>query len=294
MSRLWSLSKGLRSVKVAVLDGSVDFCHPSLVNSSVLPMEFGGSRLQRFASSKAHGTSVCSLIFSKSYGDLEGIAPDCTGLSVDIFSFDRTEGSAQCTEPLLAYAINRSLEFCVDIINISGGFDVRGCSASPLLRSALERCSKRGTLVVSSVSNSGLEITSVPACLPGVIAVGSADGSGRPSRFSSFDTRIARRGILAPGENLLCAAPNSRTAVRSGTSYAAAVVSGVAAVLLSIARVRQIAVSAIQIGNLLLNTVSTCSSSENEERQRCLGGRLNIDAALECVISGGKNGRGFG
>jgi subtilisin family serine protease len=289
---LWRYSKGHPSVRIAVLDGPIDHHHPCFVGSRLTPLDFGGSRLQRSRASKSHGTAVSGLIFSEVRGDVQGIGPKCTGITADIFSFDRAPEPPQCTEPMLAYAIGRALQYNVDVINISGGFDARNCSASLLLRSVLDHCSKRGTLVVSSVSNTGLKISSVPACLPNVLAVGSEDANGFPSRFSSFDSALVVRGILAPGEGLLCAAPDGKTAVRSGTSYAAAIVSGVVAVLLAVARSLKVRMSALHIGDLLLETASACPIQPGQTRMRCLAGRLNTVAALERVIMlGGKVGR---
>ena len=278
-------------MRLAILDGRVEFTHPCLANAHVMPVDLGGSRLQKSVSSMTHATAIASLLFSKGSGSVQGVGPNCTGLSADIYSFDRSFVPHQCSETLLAYAINKSLEFKADIINISAGFDMQSCNASSLLRTALNRCAEQGTLVVASVSNTGSEINSIPACLPGVLAVGSLDAQGAPSKFSSFHPAIAKRGILAPGEGLLCAAPGGAFAARSGTSYAAAIVSGVASVLLSVARGYQTLLSAIQVGEMLVSTALACQDSENGGR--CLAGRLNIEAALRKIVAGERYGRGF-
>ncbi len=287
MDKLRERSRGGSSVRIAILDGPIDQKHPCFAGSKLEKLDSGGSRLQSSITSRAHGTAVASLIFGKSFKDIDGIVPQCQGLFIDIFSFDRGSDLPQCTESLLAYAINRALKYDVDIINISGGFDTDSCYVSSLLQSALNNCLTRGVLVVSAVSNSGSRTSSVPACVPSVLAVGSQNSEGRPSQFSSFEFGLEDGGILAPGERIICAAPDGESAVRSGTSYAAAIVSGVAAALLSITRSSRARMPAIQIGHLLLATASPCPARNGEPKLRCLAGRMDIYAALQRTMTGG-------
>ncbi|MCC8953123.1 S8 family serine peptidase [Bradyrhizobium sp. Pear77] len=286
MQQLWSYGQGISSVRVAVLDGPVDHQHPCFRGARLRQLDFGGSRLQRSYATASHGTAVASLIFSKPASDIGGICHGCTGLTADIFSFDRTEGPPQCSETLLAYAINRMLQYGADVINISAGFKTRVCIGSPLLISALRRCQRRGAVVVAPVGNDGSEVQAIPACLPGVLAVGSLDKSDGLSTFTNYTADYSESALLAPGEGLVCAAPLGASGVRTGTSYAAAIVSGVLANLLSVARTSNKEVLAAHIGDLLLETATGCPSDTFGAPFCSFVGRLNIPRALQRLTEG--------
>nr|WP_322717361.1 S8 family serine peptidase [Nostoc sp. ChiQUE02]MDZ8230215.1 S8 family serine peptidase [Nostoc sp. ChiQUE02] len=74
----------------------------------------------------------------------------------------------------------------------------------------------------------------VPAALSSVLAVGAMNAQGLPFDFSNWGDAYQTQGILAPGENILGAAPGGGTALKSGTSFATPIVSGIVALLLSL------------------------------------------------------------
>jgi subtilisin family serine protease len=65
-----------------------------------------------------HGTHVTSVIFGQPGSAVRGIAPDCRGLLVPVFS-DRRPG--QLSQLDLARAIEQAVDKGAHIINISGG-----------------------------------------------------------------------------------------------------------------------------------------------------------------------------
>jgi subtilisin family serine protease len=74
-------------------------------------------------------------------------------------------------------------------------------------------------------------------------------------------------GLLAPGANLRAAVPGGGVMAVSGTSFAAAVVSGVAGLLLSLAKVQGLRQSGQQVRHFLLDWARKCleDSISNEE-----------------------------
>ena len=85
-------------------------------------------------------------------------------------------------------------------------------------------------------------MTAAAACrfrphLRSALAVGACDLNGRPLAFSNFGDAYLENGILAPGDYVKGASPHEHVALRSGTSFATPIVTGVAALLLS--RLRQ-------------------------------------------------------
>jgi subtilisin family serine protease len=70
---------------------------------------------------------------------------------------------------------------------------------------------------------------SIPPADPEVIAVTATDSGDRLFAHANRGTHIA---VAAPGVDILVAAPNDSYQMQSGTSFAAAQVSGIAALLL--------------------------------------------------------------
>ena len=164
-----------------------------------------------------------------------GIAPHCRGLIVPIFRDNPlvAGGVLPTAQSDLARAIDLARDHGAQIINISSGqMSIRG-RADPQLEAAVRRCAESGVLIVSAAGNDGCDCLHVPAALPGVLVVGALDGSGQPAEFSNYGGLYRPRGLLAPGENLRVASNGGGFEVQTGTSFAAPLVAGVAALLLS-------------------------------------------------------------
>lgn len=86
------------------------------------------------------------------------------------------------------------------------------------------------------------------------------------------------QGILAPGENILGAKPGGGTAESNGTSFATPIVSGVAALLLSLQLQKGEKPDPRKVRAALLETALPCTSQKESDR-RCLAGKLNISGA---------------
>jgi cyanobactin maturation PatA/PatG family protease len=197
-----------------------------------------------------------------------------------------------------------------NLINISGGQLTAHPNASPELEESIRNCVASGVLIVSATGNNWCDCIHVPAALPGVLAVGSLSPNGAPSEFSNFGKEYAVSGILAPGEDIPGALPGGRVEARTGTSFAAPLVTGVAALLASLRLARRHAparqpsagangnnnpskdfgaVNALDIRNVLIATATPCnvqSSGSGQQCRRFLGGTLNLDAAMERIATG--------
>jgi cyanobactin maturation PatA/PatG family protease len=159
------------------------------------------------------------------------MAPRARGIVIPVFSGDGAEG-LRCSQLDLARAIGAALESGAAIINISGGQLMPECEPDADLRGALAACEARRVLVVAAAGNDGCDRGQVPACVPGVLAVAAAGVDGRPLATSNWGEAHRRHGVLAPGENIIGAVPGGGTAEKTGTSFAAPIVSGIAAAML--------------------------------------------------------------
>lgn len=141
----------------------------------------------------------------------------------------------------IRYAVARG----ADVINISFG----SRRDSDVLRAAVEEAIAAGVVVVASAGNDGADSVTFPAGYPGVIAVAASGrfGAGgldyaQPAEFSNFGGRV---DVYAPGRSLLSTVPlalcgrrgwfctDGAYASATGTSFAAPIVAGAAALLRS-------------------------------------------------------------
>jgi hypothetical protein len=123
----------------------------------------------------------------------------------------------------------------------------------------------------------------IPAAHPSILAVGAATVAGQPLDWSNWGKQYQGHGLLAPGENVRGAAPGGSLSQRSGTSSAAAVVSGVAGLLMSLELQHEIKPDGPRIRQLLLESADPCPSMSPSICRRYLSGVLNVDRAVALV-----------
>jgi subtilisin family serine protease len=94
----------------------------------------------------------------------------------------------------------------------------------------LKELRQRGAVLVAAAGNAGPQSKPLyPAAFPEVIAVTATDIDDRLFKMANRGTHIA---VAAPGVDVLAAAPDGGYQMTTGTSFAAAQVSGVAALIL--------------------------------------------------------------
>ena len=210
-----TLAKG-DNVRVAVIDSAVDLQNP----------ELGGSIAGTFDTLKTprkahkHGTAIAALIAA--HGKLMGAAPDAKLLAVR--AFDPDGKGAQGT----TFNIMKGLDWAVAngarVINMSFAGP-----ADPGIHRGLEAAHKKGIVLIAAAGNAGPKSPPLyPAADPNVIAVSATDANDKLFAASNRGRYIT---VAAPGDQILVATPFGYE-VSSGTSYSAAEVSGVAALLL--------------------------------------------------------------
>ncbi|HYE61485.1 MAG TPA: S8 family serine peptidase [Phycisphaerales bacterium] len=109
-----------------------------------------------------------------------------------------------------------------DIINLSFAAPV----PSTVVGDAVTYASNRGIAIIAAAGNGGSAQPQYPAASPGVLAVAATDLSDYKAGFSNYGTWV---DVSAPGVNVIGTLPGDLYAYASGTSFAAAWVSGVLA-----------------------------------------------------------------
>jgi hypothetical protein len=206
-----------KDVRIAVIDSEIDAGHPDLSGTVVKSFD----ALGRDDRPHGHGTSIAGAIAA--HGKLLGIAPRARILA--IHAFDDTPGRAQGTSFDIAKGLQWAADNAARIVNMSFAGP-----ADPLLQRMLAAAYARGIILIAAAGNGGPHAAPLyPAAYRDVIAVTATDSDDHLFKLANRGRYIA---VAAPGVDILALAPGDAYAVTSGTSIAAAQVTGIAALLL--------------------------------------------------------------
>lgn len=281
---LWAETEGDPQIRIAVLDGPVDMGHTCFKGAGLKQVEtLVSASAAAGGSASAHGTHIASILFGQPESPVRGIAPACTGLILPVFSDGSGDFPISCSQTDLARAITRAAQEGAHIINISGGQITPSGQAETFLRDAVKYCAGKNILIIAAAGNDGCDCLHVPAVLPSVLAVGAADRQGVPFEFSNWGAEYRASGILAPGEKIVGAALNGESALKSGTSFATPLVSGAAALLLSLQLKQGEMPDPLGVREIILETGIDCPPEQGADCNRFLRGLLNVDAARKRI-----------
>ena len=216
-ARLWrladlhELSMG-DNVRVAEIDSKVDVSHPDLVGQV---QEFQDFVPDHPASAERHGTGVAGVIAARADNGvgIVGIAPHARLMALRAcWQISQDSAAALCDSLSLAKALVFAIEHRAQVINLS-------LSGPPtlLLGKLIDVAAARGAAVVGAYDPE-LPAGGFPASHPQVIAVSDAEPA--PPTV-----------LLAPGRDIPVPLPGGRWGLADGSSYAAAHVSGLLALL---------------------------------------------------------------
>jgi subtilisin family serine protease len=211
-----ALARGM-NVTIAVIDSGIDVKHPELVNSVADSFDALGSR----EGPHLHGTGIAGAIVA--HAKLIGSAPEARLLAIR--AFGGRSSSAESTSYVILKALDYAVEHGAQIINMSfaGPKDM-------LIERGIAATAARGILLVAAAGNAGAKSAPLyPAANPNVLAVSGTDAQEKLFAASNRGNHIA---IAAPGADIFLPAPDEKYQITSGTSFSAAYVSGVAALML--------------------------------------------------------------
>jgi subtilisin family serine protease len=211
----WSRGDG---VKVAVIDTGVDTGHADIGARVHRRANFVDADDARFAGDR-HGTAVAGIIGAVANNKLGivGVAPQVELLAFKAcWQLAEDPQQARCNSFTLAQALAAALEDGAQVINLS-----LGGPADPLLAQLVTHALAAGALVVGAVPPDGA-LDGFPVGVPGVIAVTEATATAPPGSV-----------LAAPGSGVLSLTPGGHYDYSSGSSLAAAHVSGTLALMLA-------------------------------------------------------------
>lgn len=229
-----------------------------------------------------HATHITTIIAGQHGTRAPGIAPDCRVIVVPL---NEVGDPAEFISPLnLARAFDLAHDLGADIVHCAACVPTQTDEPHDLLARTVRRCLDDNILVVAPAGNNGGDCRCIPAVLPGTVAVGALKDDGRPFKFSNWGGNYSTDGIMAPGEKILGAQPGTEEPTREvGTSVAAPIVTGIAALLMS----RQLQVDrqidAAAIRTALLDAARACDPGVDEP-ERCLRGVIDLPAAFDALF----------
>ncbi|MGW4692732.1 S8 family serine peptidase [Kitasatospora cineracea] len=223
---VWPVSQG-DQVIVAVIDSGVDASHPDLAGQVLPGLDLTGGGGDGRVDTEGHGTAMASDIAAHGHGDnagVMGIAPKAKILPVK-FDFNENLGSVDNVD--LGEGIRFAVDHGAKVINMSfygGSPRDRG------YRDAINYAIQKDVVLVSASGNHADSPIDYPAGFPGVVVVSGVaqDGSIWPKSTTGPQVTLA-----APADSIHRADLKQGYATASGTSEAAAIVSGIAALVRS-------------------------------------------------------------
>ena len=289
---LWrAASGGDPEIRIAIIDGPVDLHQPSLTGARLSVSDHDAAPTSAVKSE--HGTHVASVLMGAPGSSIVGLAPNCTATLYSIYREGDNGELLPSSQATLALTINRALVDGADIVNISSGQLAPTGEAQRILADAVRSCNRAGKLIVAAVGNDGCRCLQVPASLDSVLAVGACDLDGQPLPFSNFGDAYLENGILAPGKDVKGASPSQDVALRSGTSFATPIVTGVIGLLLSLLRMSGRDPDPRAVRTALLESATPCQfGSGTADQQRCLNGVLNISGAVAALFPDQQTAKG--
>ena len=207
-----------KGVTVAVINSAIDIAHPEFKQAIAEKFDAVG----KTDKPHTHGTGMAGAIVAQSR--LMGVAPGARTLAVHAFS-TTTQQTPQATTQAIIAGLEWALNKGARVINMSfaGPYD-------PMLTLAMKKASEKGAVLIAAVGNAGPKSPPLyPAADPRVIGVTAVDENDQLYKGANVGAQVA---VAAPGVDVMVPAPSDAYQLTTGTSVAAAHVSGVAALLL--------------------------------------------------------------
>ncbi|MFT4136296.1 S8 family serine peptidase [Microbacterium sp.] len=231
----WQTARG-KGVTIAVIDTGIGRDPVEFTGAVVGGTDFSGvgatdGRTPVGAVDANHGSWVASLAAGRGTGSgtgMIGVAPEASLLSISV-GFGAAASTPFVTQ--VAEAMRWAVDNGADVINLS--FTTNTLDWDRSWDDAFLYAFEHDVVVVVAAGNrgSGTSRVGAPATIPGVLTVGGVDREGEASLEAS--TQGITIGVSAPSEQLLGVSADGQVVVWSGTSGAAPLVAGVAALVRS-------------------------------------------------------------
>jgi hypothetical protein len=252
------------NVTIAVIDSGIDLKHPELAGAISDSFDALGSK----EGPHVHGTGIAGVIVA--HARLMGSAPAAN--IVAIRAFATAPSGAESTSFVVLKALDYAASHGAQIVNMSfaGPKDA-------LIERGIAAAASKGIVMVAAAGNAGPKSPPLyPAANPNVIAVSATDAHDKLFAASNRGSHIA---IAAPGVDIFLPAPDEKYQMTSGTSFSAAYISGLVALMLE----RNPALKPEEVRATLMKTARDLGSTGRDDLFGA--GEADAFAAVSAVAS---------
>ncbi len=241
----WDISKGDSNIVIAIIDTGMDFNHLDLRDKvaynyadpidgidndndgyvdNFRGWDFGTNDNNPQITSGNHGVFVAGIAAAHTDNNIgiAGVGFHSKFLPIKIANADERLVNAY---EAIVYAANQGAK----VINCSWGGKLR--SGSPFEQDVINYATfNKGSLVVAAAGNDNNDVPFYPASYKNVMSVSMTDANDAKGAASSYGFYV---DIAAPGQSVYSTIQGNSYTSSSGTSFAAPVVAGSAAILMS-------------------------------------------------------------
>lgn len=273
----WNLSKTDGVITVVVMDTGCQLTHPDLsANLDTVHAWNAMSNCVLTSESAQHGTHVAGLVAACANNGIgvAGVSYNAKVLPMKVISEGGGTSYIIGAFDKLFSQINSGAVTNVRVINMSLSTSVN----STLVHSAIQTAvNQYGILPVASAGNGGGTNATYPSDYSECISVISITRGGNKAPDSNYGST---KDISAPGNGVYSTVPPSSYTYLNGTSQAAPIVSGVAALMFA----AKPSATVSQVRNALLNSATDIGASGFDIYTGY--GKVNAEAALETLLFG--------
>jgi subtilisin family serine protease len=269
--RAWKIVDGAPDVLVAVHDLDFDVTHADLVDSFDLKIgrDFSGANFKNYspdAKSAQHGTLVSAIIGASGTNKL-----GTSGILKRSHIIPLNWGGINTEE--IRYAVDHGAR----VINCSWSYFSVDAKTDKAIREAIQYAADKGVLMVFAAGNFPDQSDAMYPASPlttefdNVISVGASDEQDRKA-MSNFGKKTV--DLFAPGKNIIVPINHTKYDLSEGTSEAAPIVSGIAALMFQL----NPKLHAREVKSILMKTVDKVPALKTLCRS---AGRVNAGRAVE-------------
>jgi thermitase len=208
----WQITRSDPSIIVAVLDTGISEDNEDLAGRVVAEVNFSDSPTSDDL--YGHGTHMA--------GTIAAIAPQCRLMNVKV-----ADDAGKCEPAVVAEGIVWAVDHGAKVINLS-----LSMTACPDLERSVNYAWSQGAIIIAAAGNRGTSTPSYPAYYDDCLAVAGTNENNSLALLSSYGDWV---DVAAPGFNIYSDLPDNQYGYKTGTSAAAAHVSGVAALVFGVA-----------------------------------------------------------